>query len=89
VILPDIILTDIGGEDGGASIAAATEVVIRELLSSIGAANLPSLDQVRQGVEDRAREEAEKIEDQITEKVEEALGTSLDDLGNRLRNLRN
>ena len=56
---------------------------------SIGAANLPSLDQVRQGVEDRAREEAEKIEDQITEKVEEALGTSLDDLGNRLRNLRN
>jgi hypothetical protein len=89
VILPDIILTDIGGEDGGASIAAAAEVVIRELLSSIGAANLPSLDQVRQGVEDRAREEAEKIEDQITEKVEEALGTSLDDLGNRLRNLRN
>lgn len=89
VILPDIILTDIGGEDGGASIAAAAEVVIRELLSSIGAVNLPSLDQVRQGVEDRAREEAEKIEDQITEKVEEALGTSLDDLGNRLRNLRN
>lgn len=89
VILPDIILTDIGGEDGGASIAAAAEVVIKELLSSIGAANLPSLDQVRQGVEDRAREEAEKIEDQITEKVEEALGTSLDDLGNRLRNLRN
>jgi hypothetical protein len=89
VILPDIILTDIGGEDGGASIAAAAEVVIRELLSSIGAANLPSLDQVRQGVEDRAREEAEKIEDQITKTVEEALGTSLDDLGNRLRNLRN
>jgi hypothetical protein len=84
-----VILPDIGGEDGGASIAAAAEVVIRELLSSIGAANLPSLDQVRQGVEDRAREEAEKIEDQITEKVEEALGTSLDDLGNRLRNLRN
>lgn len=89
VILPDIILTDIGGADGGASIAAAAEVVIRELLSSIGAANLPSLDQVRQGVEDRAREEVEKIEDQITEKVEEALGTSLDDIGNRLRNLRN
>ena len=60
VILPDIILTDIGGEDGGASIAAAAEVVIRELLSSIGAANLPSLDQVRQGVENRAREEVEK-----------------------------
>jgi hypothetical protein len=59
------------------------------LLGSIGEANLPSLDQVRQGVEDRAREEVEKIEDQLAEKVEEALGTSVDALSNRLRNLRN
>jgi hypothetical protein len=44
---------------------------------------------VRQGVEDRAREEVEKIEDQLAEKVEEALGTSVDTLSNRLRNLRN
>lgn len=89
LILPDIILTDIGGANGGASIAAAAEVVIRELLGSIGEANLPSLDQVRQGVEDRAREEVKKTEDQLAEKVEEALGTSVDALSNRLRNLRN
>jgi len=58
------------------------------LISSIGAANLPSLDQVRQRVENRAREEVEKIEDTVAEKVEEALGTSVEDLSNRLRSLR-
>ena len=36
-----------------------------------------------------AREEVEKIEDTVTEKVEEALGTSVEDLSNRLRSLRN
>ena len=89
VTLPDIILTDIGGTGGGASAAEAAEIVLRALISSIGAANLPSLDQVRQGVENRAREEVEKIEDTVTEKVEEALGTSVEDLSNRLRSLRN
>ena len=89
VTLPDIILTDdIGGTGGGASAAEAAEIVLRALISSIGAANLPSLDQVRQGVENRAREEVEKIEDTVTEKVEEALGTSVEDLSNRLRSLR-
>lgn len=89
VTLPDIILTDIGGTGGGASAAEAAEIVLRALISSIGAANLPSLDQVRQRVENRAREEVEKIEDTVTEKVEEALGTSVEDLSNRLRSLRN
>ena len=89
VTLPDIILTDIGGTGGGASAAEAAEIVLRALISSIGAANLPSLDQVRQGFENRAREEVEKIEDTVTEKVEEALGTSVEDLSNRLRSLRN
>ena len=88
VTLPDIILTDIGGTGGGASAAEAAEIVLRALISSIGAANLPSLDQVRQGFENRAREEVEKIEDTVTEKVEEALGTSVEDLSNRLRSLR-
>ena len=88
VTLPDIILTDIGGKGGWASAAEAAEIVLRALISSIGAANLPSLDQVRQGVENRAREEVEKIEDTVTEKVEEALGTSVEDLSNRLRSLR-
>ena len=73
----------------GASAAEAAEIVLRALISSIGAANLPSLDQVRQGVENRAREEVEKIEDTVTERVEEALGTSVEDLSNRLRSLRN
>ena len=89
VTLPDIILTDIGGTGGGASAAEAAEIVLRALISLIGAANLPSLDQVRQGFENRAREEVEKIEDTVTEKVEEALGTSVEDLSNRLRSLRN
>jgi len=89
VTLPDIILTDIGGTGGGASAAEAAEIVLRALISSIGAANLPSLDQVRQGFENRAREEVEKIEVTVTEKVEEALGTSVEDLSNRLRSLRN
>ena len=88
VTLPDIILTDIGGTGGGASAAEAAEIVLRALISSIGAANLPSLDQVRQRVENRAREEVEKIEDTVAEKVEEALGTSVEDLSNRLRSLR-
>ena len=41
------------GDEGAASESA--ETVLRALLNSIGAANLPSLDQVRQGVENRAR----------------------------------
>ena len=87
--LPDIILSDIGGANAGASVAAATEAVLRELLASIGAANLPSLEQLREGVEDRARQEVEQLEQRLEDRVEEALGTSVEDLGDRLRGLRN
>jgi hypothetical protein len=63
------------------------------LLAAIGAANLPSLDQLREGVEDRARQEVDQLEqrmrDRVNETVEDALGISVDGLGDRLRNLRN
>jgi hypothetical protein len=61
--------------------------VLRELIASIGAAQLPSIDQLREGVEQRAREEVERLEDEVTNRVEEALGTSTEELGNRLRGL--
>jgi hypothetical protein len=93
ITLPDIVLSDIGGGSGGASAAQAAEAVIRELLAAIGAANLPSLDQLREGVEDRARQEVDQLEqrmrDRVNETVEDALGISVDGLGDRLRNLRN
>ncbi len=89
VTLPDIILTDLGGPGGGESVAEVADTVLRELLASIGAAQLPSLNQLREGVEQRARDEVERLEDEVTNRVEEALGTSVEDLGNRLRSLGN
>lgn len=87
VTLPDIILSDIGGPRGGASVTEAAEAVLRELLASIGATQLPSINQLREGVEQRAREEVERLEEEVTNRVEEALGTSKEELGNRLRGL--
>lgn len=89
VTLPDIILTDIGGEGGGASVTEAAELVLRELLGSIGAANLPRLDQLRDGVEERARAEVDRLESRLEERVEEVLGTEVENLSDRLRSLRN
>ena len=87
VTLPDIILSDIGGPSGGVSVAEAAGTVLRELIASIGAAQLPSVDQLRERVEQRAREEVERLEEEVTNRVEEALGTSTEELGNRLRGL--
>ena len=74
--------------ESGDSVADAAESVIRALISSIVAANWPRLEQVRQRVENRAREEGEKIEDTVAEKVEEARCTSVEDRSNRRRSLR-
>ncbi len=89
ITLPDIVLNDIGGPGQGASIAEAAETVISELLASIAAANIPDLEQLKDEVEEKARQELEKIEQDLGDKVQESLGTSVEDLSNRLRNLRN
>ena len=77
ITLGDIVIRDIGAEGDSSSAANAVRVVLQELVASILNSDLPSLEGLRESVEDR-------IEDG-TQRVEEAV----EDLGGRLRNLLN
>lgn len=72
--LPDIELNDVGTEDNSVTIAQAIRQVFSSLSASILDANLPSLDDLREGVENR---------------LQETVDDAVEQLGGRLRNILN
>ena len=78
ITLADIEILDIGTEGGSSSAANAVRVVLQELVASIlNSDDLPGLDGLRESVEDRIQDGAQRIEEVV------------EDLGGRLRNILN
>ena len=78
ITLADIEIRDIGAEGGSASAANAVRVVLQELVASILNSNdLPGLDGLRESVEGRIQDGAQRVEEAV------------EDLGGRLRNILN
>jgi hypothetical protein len=75
ILLPDIELTDIGTEDNAATVAQVLEVVLSALRRTILEAELPGLDMLREGLENRLQDGIEEAEEVV------------EDLGNRLRGI--
>ena len=75
ISLPDIELTDIGTEDNAATVAQVLEVVLSALRRMILEAELPGLDMLREGLENRLQDGIEEAEEVV------------EDLGNRLRGI--
>ena len=79
ITLADIEIRDIGAEGGSASAANAVRVVLQELVASIlNSDDLPGLDGLRESVEGRIQDGAQRVEEAV-----EDLG------GGRLRNILN
>lgn len=79
--LPDIELNDIGAEDDSSTVADALELILSSLSTSILSANLPNLDDLREGVEGRIQEGVEELENTVNDAAEEVT--------DRLRNILN
>ena len=79
--LPDIQMTDIGAENDSSSVAEVLQAVLSKVSTSILSANLPSLDDLAEGVEARLEEGREQVQDTVEDAVEE--------LGGRLRSILN
>lgn len=77
IVLPDIRIQNIGEEGGSTSAANALRVVLQEITRNILNADLPSLDMLRESVEERIQDGAQVVEDAV------------EDLGGRLRNILN
>jgi hypothetical protein len=65
ISLPDIELTDIGTEDNAATVAQVLEVVLSALRRTILEAELPGLDMLREGVENRLQDGIEEAEEVV------------------------
>lgn len=77
ITLADIEIQNIGAEGGTASAANAVRVVLQELVQTILRSDLPSLDLLRDSVEGRLQDGAQRVEEAV------------EDLGGRLRNILN
>ncbi|MFT7472081.1 MAG: hypothetical protein ACI8XU_001978 [Kiritimatiellia bacterium] len=78
ITLADIEIRDIGAEGGSSSAANAVRVVLQELVTSIlNSEDLPGLDGLRESVEGRIQDGAQRVEEAV------------EDLGGRLRNILN
>lgn len=77
ITLADIEIRDIGAEGGSTSAANAIRVVLQELTRTILSSDLPTLDLLRESVEDRVQDGARRVEEAV------------EDLGGRLRNILN
>ena len=75
--LPDIELNDIGAEDDSTTVADALQLVLSSLNTAILSANLPNLEDLREGVQDRLQDGVDQVEDAVEE------------LGGRLRSILN
>lgn len=90
LVIPDIMIQNIGEEGGAVSIAQAARRILQELSRSVLQAELPSLEDL----EDRAREEidsrVEEVQDQLQEEVDgvrDQLEDQVEDVTDRLRNI--
>lgn len=79
--LADIEIRDIGDDGDSASALSSIRLVLQKMVQSIPSADLPSLDGVGEAVEGRIQEGAQRVED--------AVGGAVEDLGGRLRNILN
>lgn len=77
ITLADIEIQNIGAEGGSASAANAVRVVMQELVQTILSSDLPGLDLLRDSVEGRLQDGAQRVEEAV------------EDLGGRLRNILN
>lgn len=77
ITLADIEIRNIGAEGGSTSAANAIRVVLQELTRTILRSDLPTLDLLRESVEDRVQDGARRVEEAV------------EDLGGRLRNILN
>tara|TARA_R110002073_G_scaffold62148_5_gene156073 strand:- start:198 stop:935 length:738 start_codon:yes stop_codon:yes gene_type:complete len=77
ITLADIEIRNIGAEGGSTSAANAIRVVLQELVQTILRSDLPSFDLLRESVEGRVRDGAQRVEEAV------------EDLGGRLRNILN
>ncbi|GJM13755.1 MAG: hypothetical protein DHS20C12_21580 [Pseudohongiella sp.] len=75
--LADIEIQNIGAEGGSASTANAIRVVLQEIVQTILSSDLPTLDLLRDSVEGRIEDGAQRVEEAV------------EDLGGRLRNILN
>ena len=79
--LPDLLLTDIGTAEEAASVEQALRVVLDALRAEILQADLPSLDVLRDSIENSVQE--------TLEDAGQAIDGAIDNLGSRLRQLGN
>ena len=77
ITLPDIEIQNIGSDGGSSSSANAIRVVLQELVQTILSSELPGIDSIRESVEGRIQEGAQRVEEAV------------DDIGGRLRNILN
>ncbi len=77
VTLADIEIQNIGAEGGSSSAANAVRVVLQELVATILSSDLPGVDDIRESVEGRIQDGAQRVEEAV------------EDLGGRLRGLLN
>lgn len=83
VSLPDIELNDIGAEDNSTTVADALQLILSTLSTSILSANLPNLEDLREGVEEALQEGADELESRLEDTVNDAA----EEVGNRLRSI--
>ena len=81
VQLPDIILHDIGTTNDAATVAEALRVVLSALRTTILRADLPSIELLRDSIENTVQDSVEQ--------AGQAIDSAVENLGNRLRNLGN
>ncbi len=77
--LPDIELKDIGAKDGSTTVAESLGIVLSAVSVSILNTNLPDFSNLQESVQDQLREGAEQVENAVEDTVEQ--------LGNRIRNI--
>ena len=79
ISLPDVHLENIGEEGDSVSFPEASRRVLAALSDSILSANLPDIGELTENIEEKLEEGVQQIED--------AVGDTVDDLGNRLRDI--
>ncbi|MFK7864321.1 MAG: hypothetical protein AB8B95_08880 [Pseudohongiellaceae bacterium] len=77
LVLSDIQLTDIGTEDQSATVSQVLELVLGSVSRAILNAEKPGLNELRESVEGRVQEGVEQLEE------------SVEEIGNKLRNILN
>lgn len=79
--LPDILLSDIGTEASATTVAEALRIILTALRTALLQADLPSLDLLRDSIENSVQE--------TVDQAGQAIDSAVENLGNRLRQLRN